>query len=319
MNRLLTSILYFAILLPHWAEANQNRVELPQYINGELVVESNDAGEVITVNEEEYAALTGQKYLEHLVSFFNFKMSWETVASYITPTLESQFDVFIIINVDASSRQNMNDEIPSQFMKVIQRTQAGQKLFVRSGGRVVGIRKDVYGNNGQPAFPNTITALNGKQINGFGVMSDLIPVSSGAGHLPPDPQPHVDTPTGIYRINFAKSNGKRYSRGMWHSLYFDLVYPSGRTSSLAVHGTSTNKYSLLGRRQDSHGCVRIRKVVANLMYENLINSGYFWADQLPDMNNRLRLKAENGRSKPGARALIVLFYGYNKSVEHRDL
>lgn len=294
-------------------------IDEPVFVNGEMVLEVNDAGEMVTISEEEYFALTGQKFLEHLVGFFNYKMTWQTVASYITPIMEEEFDVFIMINVDYEKRQNMADEIPAQYMKVIERTKEGQKLFNRQGGVVTSIRKDVDGNNGKPAFGTTIKALNGSNINGQGVMADLIPVSSGASHKKADPQPYVDTPTGIYRVAFSKSDKQRYGKGMWHSLYFDLIYPWGSSSGLAVHGTSSDKYSLLGKNQDSHGCVRVKQNVANLMYENLINSGEYWADELPDMNNTLRLKSQNGESKAGVRALILLFYGYDKSLEQFDI
>lgn len=291
----------------------------PTFLNGEIVMEANDAGEVVTLSEEEYYQLTGQKFLKHLVGFFDFKMSWRTVASYITPAMEDEFDVFILVNVDYEKRQNMADMVPAQYMKVIQRTKVGEKLFVRQGGMVTGVRKNVYGNNGKPAFPDTIRALNGTKINGYGVMSDLIPISSGAGHKKADPQPYVDTPTGIYRINHRKSDGRRYSTGMWHSLYFDLIYPWNKSSGLAIHGTSSGKYDLLGKKQDSHGCVRVRKNVANLMYENLINDDGFWADDLVDLDNRKRLKSLNGKKKAGARALIVIFYGYDKALEQFDI
>lgn len=296
--------------------------EEPKFVDGRIVVEVNDSGEMVTLSEEEYYQYTGLKFTEQLVGFFNFKMSWETVASYITPSLEDEFDVFIMINVDFEKRQNMDDEIPAQYMKVVQRTAAGQKLFVRKNGQVVGVRADVTGNNGQPAFAETIKALNGKSINGHGVMSNLIPVSSGAGHKANDPQPYVDTPTGIYRIAFNKSDAKRYSKGMYHSLYFDLIYPwskAGTSSGLAVHGTTEKMYPLLGKKQDSHGCVRVKQNVANLMYENLINDGGFWAEDLPDLNNKLRLKSENGEVKAGPRALIVIFYGYDKKLEQFDI
>ena len=86
-----------------------------------------------------------------------------------------------------------------------------------------------------------------------------------------------------------------------------------------MHGTSPSKYKLLGQRQDSHGCVRVRQDAAYVMYENLINSGLYWAQQLPDLNRRQRLKAENGRSRAGVRALIVLFYGYEQKLAQLSL
>jgi lipoprotein-anchoring transpeptidase ErfK/SrfK len=304
-----------------FAQSNALDIDQPTFINGEIVVEANDAGEVVTMTAEEYEQMTGQNFLNHLVSFFNFKMSWESVASYITPTLESEYDVFIMINVDYQSRFNASHEIPAQHMKVIQRTRAGQAIFVRnSQGQVVAIRNDVAGNNGTPAFPDAITPLNkdyGQTVDGFGVLTDLMPVSSGAGHFSADPQPYVDTPTGIYRINHSRSDGRRYSKGMWHSLYFDLIYPWGKTSGLAVHGTSSGAYAKLGTQQ-SHGCVRITKKQAHLMYENLINDDYWWSNDLPDLNNRKRLKSETGGVKGGTRALIIIFYGYDNALEEWD-
>ncbi len=301
-------------------DPNALDIDQPKYINGEIVVESNDAGEVITMSAEEYAELTGENFLKQLVSFFNFKLSWESVASYITPTLENEFDVFIVVNVDYQSRFNSSHEVPAQHMKVIQRTREGQPIFVRQNGRVVGIRNDVAGNNGTPAFPDAISPLNkdyGSAIDGYGVLTDLMPVSSGAGHFPADSSSYVDTPTGIYRINHPKSDSRRYSNGMWHSLYFDLIYPSGRSSGLAVHGTSTSAYSKLGTQQ-SHGCIRIKKEQSHLIYENLINDDYWWSNELPDLNNRQRLKSENGQLKAGPRALIIIFYGYDKALEEWD-
>ncbi len=310
----------FSVFFGGYSHASGGVFETPPtFIGDRIVVEANDAGEVVTLSEAEYFEMTGQKFMSHLVSFFNFKKSWQDIASYITPALEQEFDVFIIINVDYEGRQDMNDEIPAQHMKVVQRTKADQAIFNRKNGRVISIRGDVAGNNGTPAFPDTITALNGTKINGHGVMSDLIPVSSGAGHKARDPQPYVDTPTGIYRINHARSDVKRYGTGMWHSLYFDLIYPWNKPSGLAVHGTSSSKYGLLGKKQDSHGCVRVKKNVANLMYENLINDDYWWTEDLPNLNNRLRLKSETGDTKPGARALIILFYGYERANPSWDI
>ena len=55
------------------------------------------------------------------------------------------------------------------------------------------------------------------------------------------------------------------------------------------------------------------------MYENLINDDYWWTENLPNMNNKKRLKSENGGTKGGARALILLFYGYDQALEQFDI
>ncbi len=315
------SVLLLIVLFNFHSQAQSNLLDIdePQFINGEILVEANDAGEVVTLTEAEYYQMTGLRFLEHLVSFFNFKMSWETVASYITPEMEEEFDIFMIVNVDFEKRQNMADEVPAQHMKVIQKMAAGQKLFKRKNGLVTGILPNVVGNNSKPAFAEKIKALNGTEISGEGVMEDLIPISSGAGHKKPDPQAYADTPTGIYRINHEKSDIARYGSGMFHSLYFDLIYPWDKVSGLAIHGTNKSKYKLLGKHQDSHGCIRTKQNVANLMYENLINDGKFWTEDLIDLDNTQRLKSQNGETKPGVRALIIIFYGYDKELEVFDI
>lgn len=304
---LLISIITFTFTLS--AQASPLDFDQPIIRDGKILMEANDAGEEVWLTEQEYTELTGQKFVEHLVSFFNFKKSWEEVASYITPTLEDEFDVFIVVNVDFESRFNGAHDIPAQHMKVLQRTRAGQSVFKRRNGRVVGIQSNVAGNNGVPAFKDKIKGIKGNTVSGVGILDDLMPISSGASQKGGT---YVDTPTGIYRINHRKSDLGRYGKGMYHSMYFDLIYPSGRSSGLAVHGTDKNKYSKLGTQQ-SHGCIRTTQAQANVMYENLINDDFWWTSDLPDLNNRKRLKAENGGIKAGTRALIIVFYGYENS------
>lgn len=300
----LLSVLFFFVQIS--AAADQGLLGQSSFANGQVVLESNDAGESVIMTQQQYAELTGQNFMVHLASFFNFKKTFAEVASYITPTLESEFDVFIIINVDWEERFNGTHEIPAQYMKVVRRTQEGQPIFNRdASGKVMSVRNDVLGNNGDPAF----SALD----------SYLMPISSGAGGRAADPQPYVDTPTGIYRINWTKSDRRRYGTGMYHSLYFDLLYPheGNRESGLAVHGTGQGNYDLLGSQQ-SHGCVRTTQAVANDLYENLVNGYYespkeFWSEELPDMTRTHRLKSENGSTRAGSTGLIILFYGYGSN------
>ena len=101
---------------------------------------------------------------------------------------------------------------------------------------------------------------------------------------------------------------------MWHSLYFDLVYPWGKDSGLAIHGTSKSAYKNLGTQQ-SHGCVRITQPQANMLYETLLSKAYTKKD-LPDMDRTARLKSEtwvNGdvKTREGQKALFIIFYGYD--------
>lgn len=271
-------------------------------IDGDTVVlESNDAGEEIRVSIEEYEKMLGHSYMLHLSSFFNFKKSFETVSQYLTVDMEKAYDVFIMVNVSFERYGEPDAYIPSQHMRVLRKQAAGQKVFHRDNqGVIVDVAPGVLGSGDKGAYK----ALGG-----------LMPISSGAGHLPNDGQSYVDTPTGIYRINHTKSKDRRYGKGMWHSLYFDLVYSDGRESGLALHGTSKGQYKFLGR-QRSHGCIRMTQAQSNSLYENILLNPAMTAE-LPDLDRTLRLKAPlrnaNGtlQTRTGQKALIILFYGYD--------
>lgn len=281
--------------------ANANPLDLsgPVLHQNQVVLEANDAGETVEMSLEAYEQLTGQSFLMSLVSFFDFKKSFETITSYLTPALEDAFDVFILVNVSYEKYGDSNAYIPSQHMRVLRKKSANQKVFVRDAdGYIVDVNEGVLGSEDEGAFSE---------------LQGLMPVSSGASHKAADPQPYVDTPTGIYRISHSKSRAKRYSTGMWHSLYFDLIYPWGKESGLAIHGTSKSAYSKLGTQQ-SHGCVRITQAQANQLYETLLSPEY--TKMLPDMDRTARLKSElikNGevQTREGQKALIIIFYGYD--------
>ncbi|SLN18454.1 L,D-transpeptidase [Roseisalinus antarcticus] len=82
------------------------------------------------------------------------------------------------------------------------------------------------------------------------------PVSSGALHA--GNSRAGPTPSGIFNID---ERSGRYrsgwgSPGMYKAMYIDLHYNSGRMSGVAMHGTTSGRYSALGRPA-SHGCVRV--------------------------------------------------------------
>lgn len=303
----LSQFLVFSVL----ADMDIFDKETPQYISGGLLLEANDAGQILTVSEDDYLELTGKTFLENLVNFLNYKRSFSSVAKYITPVLEKEFDIFFIVNVDYEGRYRSSHEVPAQRMKILRKTKRNQKIFVRDeSGTVIGIRNDVVGNNGQSAFP------------GF---SDLIKISSGAGHLSTPNDFHDDTTTGIYRINDFLSKRQRYSYSkdnsevpvMYHSLFYDLKYPDGNVSGLAIHGTNPSQYKYLGT-QRSHGCIRITIPQAKTLYENLIVSNKF-KGRVPDLDKTKRLKSENGEYRRGVKALFIIFYGYDLKREYWDI
>lgn len=286
-----------------FGHAQQFIYDQPVIENGQWILEANDAGEVLSVSVEEAAAQNGANYMLNLVSFFNFKKSFETVSTYLTPTLEEAFDVFILVNVSYEKYGNSDAFIPSQHMRVLRKSAADQNVFIRNNeGVITGLYADVLGQYEEGAF---------KGLQG------LMPVSSGASQNSKAGDPHVDTITGLYRVNHGKSTKQRYSKGMWHSMYYDLIYTfeKNRESGMAIHGTSKGEYKFLGT-QKSHGCVRITQGQANVLYENLVLGETFREESLPDMDRTLRLKSELYQSgslvtRGGQKALMVIFYGYD--------
>ena len=74
MSHLLSVFCILLISNSLWASPAFPGYEEPQFIDGEIVVEVNDAGEIVTLSEGEYYEMTGLKFLEHLAGFFNFRI-----------------------------------------------------------------------------------------------------------------------------------------------------------------------------------------------------------------------------------------------------
>lgn len=266
-----------------------------------IILEANDAGEEVSVTVDQYHS--DDSNLES-TSFYDFKKTFQEVSAHLTPTLEQAYDVFVMVNAK-ESLENTRDYIPPQFMRILRKRQPSQKVFIRDSKNIItGVHKDVPGEGSTGAFED---------------LPGLIPISSGAGYLPPNEegQYFVDTPSGIYRININKSIERRFQKDIYNGLYFDLIYPSGLASGLAIHGTEEINLPFLGFRQSSHGCIRTNQNVASILYETLM-SQEFMVEDLPDMDQRKRLKSElrdkEGQIvyRPGSSTLFIIFYGYEK-------
>ena len=310
--------------------------EIVDYVDGypitsdnRLVVEVDESGEMITMPLDTYLESKGSNFLNLIANYFDFKKTFQTVTSYITPLMEERFELFVIVNVDYRNLAYGNDKIPSQHMRIIKKTSPGQKVFTRnSQGWITGLNSDLPGASSQsgPAYD----CLEGSG-RGFIEGSGLIKVSSGAGRSHRntpwwDNDAYLDTPTGVYRFNDSRNSlgyrgkNKHQQRVMWTPLYFDLTYriprgndaqgnprePLEKESGLAMHGTSNGAYAQLGS-QASHGCVRTRKEISqcvkkqfhdlgsNLRRDSgnggpLIQSSL--SDHTPHLEPRLRLKSE---------------------------
>jgi len=91
------------------------------------------------------------------------------------------------------------------------------------------------------------------------------PVSTGR-HYPGEKRAGP-TPLGIFNADDRNTRHRRGwgSPGMYNSIYIDLHYNSGRASGVAMHGTPSNKYRLLGKA-DSHGCIRMHQSNADQIW-----------------------------------------------------
>jgi len=103
------------------------------------------------------------------------------------------------------------------------------------------------------------------QDKGTAAPSYSWPVSTGR-HYPGDKR-SGPTPLGIFNADDRNTRHRRGwgSPGMYNSIYIDLHYNSGRASGVAMHGTTSGKYRLLGRA-DSHGCIRMRQPNADKVW-----------------------------------------------------
>jgi len=139
------------------------------------------------------------------------------------------------------------------------------------------------------------------------------------------------TPLGIFNPDDRQTRHRRGwgSPGMFNSIYIDLHYNSGRASGVAMHGTTGNKYRLLGRA-DSHGCIRMQQSNAETVWKMFHPSGKpgptspLWSKAVPRYftsqpfkgvrlvyvrDVSLLASSETGErlTKPGYSALFVFF------------
>lgn len=115
------------------------------------------------------------------------------------------------------------------------------------------------------------------------------------------------TPAGVFNLDERRGRTKRgyYSAGMYDAMFIDLHYSSGRRSGVALHGTTSSKYRLLGR-VDSHGCIRMHRRNSRALYDRVLGRDGFMPEQ--------RIKGEVPRffrSSPSA----SVRRGYNRQGE----
>jgi hypothetical protein len=182
-------------------------------------------------------------------------------------------------------------------MRVFRKKWAGQSVFRRDRSGQIVAHNPVYGD----VLGHTVAqpALEG--------LPPEIVISSGASQKG---RGYVDTFSGMFRVNHSKSLARRFGDGMFHSMYVDIVYPSGRASGIAIHGTNKSRYSQLGK-QASHGCIRTKQSVSKKLYEYIL-SKQMYEPNLLDFDRKERLPRVPLRdTRAGYKALFVFFYGYD--------
>lgn len=295
----LLSIIVLSFCWAQSQELNQDRFYWPV---------DNDAGNLIDDHPTPYVDLKDLSPAEQLKLFlhqvrnspFAFQKSFEYVMSALTPKMENLFDAFILVNTARHNHYDPYDLVPAQRMRILVRDYYGQPIFLRNSSGVYG-------------FASGVSGVDESAIAG---LPKVLKVSTGAGNKRRDPQPYVDTFSGIYRVNYKKSKDRPFSKGMNNSLYVDYRYRSGRASGIAVHGTTWSKNNLrnLGTRQ-SHGCVRIHPKYSPALYK-FVMGRKMYSQETPHLNRRQQLPGlqydESGHvaTRPGPKALMIFFNGF---------
>lgn len=219
------------------------------------------------------------------------------VFATISPTIEEQFDSYIIANTQVSGAAT--DLIPFQHARYIVKKSPELKVFKRdSQGRITGF------------IENNITTLQGLPI--------FIPISSGVSG-----GGSIRSFSGVFRVNHSKSkSGLSTSKEapMSYSMYVDAIYPGGRASGAAMHGTPTKNHRLLGKSRASHGCLRTYPNYSKLIYAHVIKNEEMYSDDLIEINRKTNLPGDEAQSgllgtRSGTRTLFVIFNGYSQSTK----
>ncbi len=136
------------------------------------------------------------------------------------------------------------------------------------------------------------------------------------------------TYSGIFRINERRTNDMRRSTNtesdpMQFSVYINGEYDEGREARLALHGTATRFWPLLGKQRASSGCIRLHSDFSrwnqNLLFGRSAQGELVprneWTDLIQHWNRRLHYPPFEGEfsTLPRAKkikALVVFFDGY---------
>jgi len=244
----------------------------------------------------------------------------ENISNFLTPELESSYQTILMVNT-ARQGSSSNGFIPPQHLLMLKKDQHSQKFFKRNKyGTIIGIEKNIHNIDKTLSSKRKNIARYTKKnagaiktINGL----RLLPISSGkTGNN------GIYTFSGIFQVNEGKSRNKNNNlRKNWKSeapmtnaLYIGYFYNNskgerGRSSGIAIHGTPSYNWGLLGKRRASHGCVRAHPYLAKLIYDQYMTQGKITVPEL-DWDYE---KAVSDNETPFYRrrpTLIIFFNGY---------
>lgn len=250
----------------------------------------NDYLDALDPDEATPRAASG---LRHDVLEYRHFKDFSEVMARLHPDVEKETDIFFLMNTSDQRNQCSSAIsqliIPNQHMVMIERVSNEIPVFQRQNGSIVGLNPEgarVFGQSlealrNYDSTPNTPAdqmrhkLARDREIfirnSGFFKMNELaqnqvtpfIPISSGvpAGG-------RILTYSGIFRANEERTNSRRNSNNtvadpMQFSVYIDGEYgpedssTPGREAALALHGTTPNHWSKLGKVRASSGCIRV--------------------------------------------------------------
>lgn len=250
-----------------------------------------------------------------------FFAPYEDVIQRLHADVESETELVYLVN---TGTKNCGGLIPAQHLVLLKKS-ATSPLFTRDHqGLITGIAPQT-----QIA---TIPVVNGITQHGSPVWKEarstsgserFVPVSSGIprGNM-------ILTYSGIFRINERRTNDMRRSTNtdsdpMQYSVYINGEYDEGREARLALHGTATRFWPLLGKQRASSGCIRLHSDFSrwnqNLLFGKSAQGELVprneWTDLIQHWNRRLHYPPLEGEfsTLPRAKkikALLVFFDGY---------
>lgn len=244
----------------------------------------------------------------------------------LTPELEAQFDVFLVINTDNNVNTHPEDStgnvrVPKQHVRVIVKKNRGtnfmlDNVFERDFvGNIVGINENNVDYNvpelaGLNEIPNDIAA---KYISKN--VPYLVPSTTGIASA-------MKTVNGLYLVNMERSISHRATSPeapMLFQTYIDTRYRSGQQSGIAIHGTPSRFRHLLGVQRGSHGCARVHPTHARIINSFVMNLP---KRQVQKLNWRSWLSYDM-QSPPGPEmvasvpVMFVMFNGYDPILNLR--